>query len=254
MAMSTQISPCNSRPRRRGCAKIAPPTAAIASAAANRLSAPSTAAVRSSSFEPSTATCTSVKDARQSGKNEQERPTPGLATSRAWGDEYLEIELHAELHQPPLQNQRRRSPRTAEGVVLRQDCAAVQQVEEIESALDPRASSLEGFAQAHINLRESIAVQRPRRDQLRGLSAAGDRAAEGGLREYVAGVDRVVGKNLRPRTILQRRTGPDTPPGQRVADQAFDVGLERRLNMAIQLAWISSRRRERAGARGEHPC
>ena len=103
-----------------------------------------------------------------------------------------------------MQNQRRRSPSAAERVVLRQDRAAVQQIEQIERALDPAASRFEGFTQAHINLSESIAVQRAWRDQLRGLGAACDGAAERRLRCHVGGAINLCFSNLGATQVWRR--------------------------------------------------
>src|SRR5947208_1453649 len=52
----------------------------------------------------------------------------------------LELELRAELQEPSLQDIGRRLPRRSERVVLRQNRARVQQVENVERRLDAPAA------------------------------------------------------------------------------------------------------------------
>src|SRR5262249_24079505 len=67
-----------------------------------------------------------------------------------------EIELRADLHQPPLKNLRRREPVRAVGGVQRQDCTRVQDVEEVDRRLNAAAvRHAEHLAEAHIELRHA---------------------------------------------------------------------------------------------------
>src|SRR4051812_36137664 len=82
-------------------------------------------------------------------------------------DATLEVQLRAELDEPPLKDLRGRPPVRADRVVLRKDGAAVHQVVDVHRRAHAAVAEAEVLPEADVELRKAIAIQRAWRDQPR---------------------------------------------------------------------------------------
>src|SRR3954471_14607 len=80
---------------------------------------------------------------------------------------FSEIDLEAELHQPPLQHLDRALPRRSVDVVLRQHRIRIHDVVDVDDPFDAAAAAeYEHLADAEVDLIQPIAVVRPWRNQI----------------------------------------------------------------------------------------
>src|SRR5687767_7635350 len=77
----------------------------------------------------------------------------------------LEIELRAELEQPPGDGAARQQPLRAVGIVQAEDVGRVGEVVDIDVPLQPPAPGTEDLAQARIDLRSARLEHRARLDE-----------------------------------------------------------------------------------------
>src|SRR6266581_1135169 len=94
---------------------------------------------------------------RRSRRMRARRARTKFISGSGYGRLSLKVNLRPEFDQTALQDVRRRQPARTERIVLRQDRARVQQIEQIDRRLNPSALDPEALAETDVELCDAIA-------------------------------------------------------------------------------------------------